>query len=748
VTADLAGRLRAPFSLTRRVPAVLQAESAECGFACLAMIGSYHGFEVDLNFLRAKFGTSARGITLGQLMQTASAIRLTPRALRLEPAGLARLSLPCILHWDLDHFVVLERAGADEIWIVDPAVGRRRLALAEASKHFTGVALELTPAADFAKAHETKTLTLGAFFRSVHNLPSMLLRLLLLSATLQLFALVMPVLTQVAIDNIVISGDLDLLTLLLIAFAGIVLLQVTIGTLRSLLVLYFGAHLQFGWGSRLFHHLLRLPLSFFERRHIADINSRFRSLASIQGLLTTSIVEAVIDGFMTITTIAVMAIYSPILASVTAAAVLLYGLGRLVLYRPMREGSQEALVHGARENGHFLESLRGILAIKSFSREQTRESSWQNQAADSIKASYKVALLGTAQQSANQLIFGFESVLVITLGTMLVVRGELSVGMLVAFLAYKSQFGARAVAFIDRLMEFRLADVHLDRLSDIALTEEEQGLATDGPAELGALDGRLSLKGISFKYSPADAPLLDKVNLEVRAGECIALVGPSGFGKTTLLKVMMGLLRPTEGQVLVDGRDVMSALPGYRRQIAGVMQEDSLLSGSLLDNIAFFDMTPDRERVEECARLAAIHDDIVKMPMGYLTLIGDMGAALSGGQKQRVLLARALYARPRILFLDEATSHLDLATERAIHGALARMSITRVVVAHRQETLAVVDRVVHLADIQGESGRSRRIDAPRSPLDLPVAAHGSGRTPTDAANGQPARPGIAEPINP
>jgi ATP-binding cassette subfamily B protein RaxB len=680
----------------RRVPLVLQSEAAECGLACIAMCANYHGYEVDLGTLRAKLSASLRGVTLAQLMQMSSELNLSPRALRLELVALERLRVPSILHWDLDHFVVLEKVAGNKVWIIDPAIGRRVLTLEETSKHFTGVAMEVTPTQRFKAEKARHALSLGDFFRNARLLRPALLKLFGLSVALQVLAILAPFYTQIIIDQVLAARDHDLLTLLALGFGVVAFLHVSISALRSFIVMYFGAHLQFEWATRLFHHLIRLPMSFFEKRHMGDVVSRFRSLQPIQQLVTTTMVEAVIDGLMATTTLVVMLLYSPLLTLLPVVALLIYAVVRAAVYNYQREAAHESLIKSANENTHFLETLRGMLTIKSFSGEHLRESTWQNRLAESVRTNLRTSGISMAEGILNQFLFGMEAILVVWLGALAIMDGGLSVGMLIAFLAYKTQFTSRAAALIDKFMEYRLASVNLDRLSDIALTEQETGLDVV-PAQTRPIEGRLELRGISFRYAPTDPLILGNVDLHIAAGECVAVVGPSGCGKTTLMKVMMGLLAPESGEILVDGRSLAEVtLRGYRRSIAGVMQEDCLLSGSLADNIAFFNQKPDMQLVERCARVAAVHDDIVAMPMGYFTQVGDMGAALSGGQKQRVLLARALYAQPQMLFLDEATSHLDLPTEARIHEELKKLEITRVVIAHRNETVAIADRVIRL----------------------------------------------------
>jgi ATP-binding cassette, subfamily B, bacterial CvaB/MchF/RaxB len=690
-----------PISLfwRRRVPVVMQSETAECGLACLAMVAGFYGSEYDLSSLRVRLSASLHGVTLAQLMRMATELGFSTRALRAELGALPRLAAPCILHWDLDHFVVLEKVAGDRVWIIDPAIGRRVLPVTEVSKHFTGVALELARSERFQQKVQRSGLTLASFFSKVNGLPANLAKILALSFAIQALSLLAPFFGQLVFDEVIGTGDHDLLTITALGFALLALLTVVISAIRSVVVIFLGSHLQFGWASRLFHHLIRLPLAYFERRAMADVLSRFRSLSAIQNLVASTIVETIIDGMMAVTTLAVMLVYSPALCIVPLVALALYVALRALLYRPQRESATEALQTSAREDGHFLESLRGILAIKSFSREQIRESTWQNRAVDTINARLKQTAYAVGGQIANFAILSIENIVVVWLGARLVLEGHFSIGMLVAFLAYKAQFTLRASALIEKLMEFRLASVHLERLSDIALAEPEP-LHVGGQFELVAPRGALELRQVCFRYSPSDPWVIQNGCLRIAAGECVAVRAPSGTGKTTLIKIMMGLLSPESGQVLIDDIDLAKvSARAFRRHMASVMQDDSLMSGTLADNIAFFDPKPDTDRIRRCAEMAAIHDDIKQMPMQYYTLVGDMGAALSGGQKQRILLARALYSQPRLLFLDEATSHLDPDAERRIHAALAALSITRVMVAHRAETLAIADRVIDLEDI-------------------------------------------------
>jgi ATP-binding cassette subfamily B protein RaxB len=313
-------------------------------------------------------------------------------------------------------------------------------------------------------------------------------------------------------------------------------------------------------------------------------------------------------------------------------------------------------------------------------------------------------------RGAKELVTGLETVLLVYLGARLAIAGDLTIGMLFAFMAWRQQFLEKTTALIETAVNFRLLDLHLQRIADIAHTEPEAGL--DGAASLvpRPVEGRIELRELGFRHGEDEAEILSGVNLSVAPGEFVAITGPSGGGKTTLLKLMLGLLRPTAGQVLLDGRVLDAAgMAAFRASAGVVMQEDQLLAGSIAENISFFDPRPDLDFMRDCARLAGVDEEVMAMPMTYSTLVGDLGAALSGGQRQRILLARALYRRPRVLLMDEGTSHLDVAKEREVNAALARLSITRIVIAHRPETIAAADRVLVLRD-------GRLQEAARAPL--------------------------------
>ncbi|MET0323223.1 MAG: peptidase domain-containing ABC transporter [Duganella sp.] len=682
-----------------RLPLLLQSEASECGLACLAMIASYHGYQTDISELRKQFTVSLKGVTLDQLIVIADGLGLTSRPLRLELDEIASLQMPCILHWDINHFVVLKSVRNHIAVLHDPAVGELRCTLAALSDHFTGVALELAPDFAFRRKAPAPGLQLGHLIGKVVGLKRGLLQVLVLAVGLETIALLLPMLNQWITDEALVSGAHELLTLLCMGIVALGLTQAVIAALRTWIGMYISTSFSLQWMSNVMTHMLRLPIDFFERRHVGDIVNRFNSVRTIERMLTSGMVDALLDGLLALGTLVMMYVYSPALASVTLLAVLLYVGLRWGRYNAVRLANQGLIARQALEQTYFLETVRGVRSIKLFNREHGRRASWVNRLVSVTNADLALQKLNLSFSAAWSLLSSVERGAILWMGAAAVIDNRMTLGMLFAFLSYKEQFSSRLNSLVDRLVDFKMLSIQTERLADIVLAapEEKPGMLTqDVPDDL-----TLALDKVSFRYSASEPPVLLNASLAIAPGTCVAIVGASGQGKTTMMKLMLGILKPGTGQVTLGGLPLQKiGMRKYRDVIATVMQDDHLYAGTLYDNICFFDARPDRAWLERCAQLANVHAEIIDMPMGYHTLVGDMGTVLSGGQQQRVLLARALYKRPRILFLDEATSHLDLGNEAAIAESLAALDITRIMIAHRPQTIAIADRVIRV-----ENGR-------------------------------------------
>ncbi len=698
------------FGLGRRLPVILQTEAAECGLACLAMVLNHHGLVTDLAALRARHLVSMTGMALDTLAGIAHQEQLGTRGLRLDLNELAQLRLPAILHWDLNHFVVLKSVEAGRMVVHDPAFGERRLSLSEASRHFTGVALELWPNPGFEPREEKTRIRLGQLVGQVSGFWPTLARVLMLSLALEVFGLVSPLFMQWVLDHVVVARDTQLLTTLALGFGLLLLVQQGTQLVRSWLLMVINTSVAVQWKTNVFSHMTHLPLSYFQNRHLGDIVSRASSVEVIQRTLTSAFVQALFDGLLVVLTLVLMFVYSPQLAWVALVSVALYLGLRVLWYRPMYAAFEEVIVRDANQSTHFLESVRGMRAIQLFGRQNERKNAWQTLLVGATNAQLKVDKLNVLYSLVRGLLSGGFAILIVWLGTQEIIGNTLTVGMLMAFMAYRSQFEARVTSLIDKAIDLRMLRLHAERLADLVLTPAEprtqrldahalRQASEAGPATDEAASPRLVLDGLRYRYADQGPWVLDGLSLNIEPGEVVALTGRSGCGKTTLVHLLLGTYAPTEGQIRVDQIPLAQwGVERWRSGVATVMQDDSLFAGSISDNICFFDAQPDLERMVQCAQMAALHEDIERMPMAYQTLVGDMGTVLSGGQKQRLLLARALYKRPRVLVLDEATSHLDIESEARVNSAIAALNITRIIVAHRPETIAASQRVIEIRD--------------------------------------------------
>jgi len=686
--------LNLKFVAKRRLPMLLQSEAAECGLACVAMIASFWGYQIDIPSMRRRFSVSMKGANLEGLMQIAHALGLHTRPLKLELEHVGQLKLPCVLHWNMNHFVVLKSVSKTQIQIHDPGVGIRTIPISKFSAHFTGVALEVLPGGNFGARHERQQFNYRDLIGRTTGLAAALGRIILLGVVLQVVALISPVYVQWVVDDALVSADENLITVLGVGFILLVILQSSVSMVRSWFLTALTTGIRFQWFSNVFSHLLRLPLSFFEKRHLGDVLSRFDSINAIQKLIASQIAEGIFDGLLVIVTLVAMGFYNLLLSALALIAVVIYTLMRWIVFRSLRAATAEQIIKAAKQQTIFIESVRGIQAIRLFNGERERHSVWMNLLAEQMNADLRVSKLSISSQTANTLLFGIERVAVIWLGALAVLDGKFSIGMLFAFVSYQDQFNQRVSSLIDKLFDLRIIRIQAERLADIVLTKPEPQ-TQEAEIDVATMKGAIEVRNLSFRYADAEPFIVRDFSLSIPANQSIAITGESGCGKTTLVKILLGVLEANEGEILVDYAPLQHiGLENHRRITAAVMQDDMLFSGSIADNIAFFDPAPNQQHIERCATLASVDHEIKAMPMRYLTLVGDLGTGLSGGQKQRIVLARALYRNPKILILDEATSHLDVVNERLINGAIAKLAMTRIIVAHRPETIAMADRIV------------------------------------------------------
>lgn len=686
------------FSRLRRLPVILQTEGAECGHACLAMISCYFGQKIDLLELRLRFSTSTNGVTLSRLIEVAHQLDISSRAIRVELEDISQLQTPCILHWGMNHFVVLKTVKREFVIIHDPAYGERRVSRSELARKFTGVALELAKGPTFKRKKADPPLSLKDLAGSITGLGSSLLKIFAMAMALELFAILTPQFMQMVIDQVLADGDHNLLVMLGGSFTLMLMLQIFITAWRTWTVTWVSANFNIGWSGNAFRHLLKLPQSYFLKRHLGDLVSRFSAINAIQQVLTTKSVEALIDGLMAIITFVMLLIYSVPMGLITAVAVVIYAFTRYVYFRVFREANLNQIVTTAKQQGALMETMRGIQTVQLHNQQAARSGHFLNMTADVLNNTIAVQRFQLVFDGINGLTTGLQRIGIIWIGAWLALSGRFSAGMLVAFVAYADQFSARANGLVEYVVQLRLLRLQSERVADIVLSQPEGNI--EGTYS-GPIPESLSIcfDDVSYRYSDSDPWVLEGCSFTIRPGESVAIVGQSGCGKSTLARLMTGLLDPERGRIELSGIDLRYlGKIRLRSLMSTVMQDDSLFNGSIAENVCFFDVEASIDGIHDACRFAGLHDEIMRMPMGYQSPIGDMGSSLSGGQRQRLLLARALYRKPKILVLDEATSHLDLINERIVNDHIQRMNILRVVIAHRPETISSCDRVIEIRE--------------------------------------------------
>ena len=682
----------------RRVPVVLQMNQSECGAACLAMILSYHGRSTTLDECRSTCGPGRDGLTAKALAVAARTFGLRVKAYTISLLELKRVQLPAIVHWNFNHFVVVERWTANHVYIVDPSGGRRRLTIEAFDEGFTGVTLSFEPGLQFRSRRKTEASPWRNYFGYMLHTPGVrliLIQVLAASLLLQLIGLAPPVFTKVIVDSVLPHQVGSLMNALGIGIVVLVLSFSVVSYLRSALLIYLRARLDSRLMLGFFEHLLTLPVSYFQRRSSGDLLMRLGSNVTLREMLTSQSVSTVLDTGMVMTylviLLAVAPMYSAIVVSIGLAQVLLVVGTSWRMHNLM----QRDLEAQAKSQSYQVEALGGIAALKASGGEIRALENWTdlffNQLNVSIERSQLSALISTAVAALRILA----PLLLLWVGALYVLNGSMSLGTMLALNTLAVSFLIPLSSLAATGQQLQLVGAHLERIADVIKTEPEQN--PEAVQKAPELIGQLELKNVSFQYDPNASKALQGISFSVEPGQKVALVGRTGSGKSTLAMLLLGLYEATEGEVLWDGQSAKGLdYRSLRSQFGVVLQETSLFSDSIRRNIAFNDPAMPLERVVEAARLAAIHEDIVRMPMGYETLIAENGSALSGGQRQRLALARALAARPAVLLLDEATSHLDTLTERTVDQNLSSLNCTRIVIAHRLSTVWNADLIIVL----------------------------------------------------
>lgn len=677
-----------------KLPVMLQSEIAECGLVCILMVTRFYGYNLSLTSLRERFPSSLAGTSISQLSHIARELEFDAQIKRAPAESIGSFYTPCIAFWGENHFIVISKMGQKSVIIHDPAKGRLKLTLDEFKSGYSGVLLLLEPQQIPSERVEgPRFRNFGRILRIIRPHLRSSFSVLGLCAIVELLSLISPFFLQWSIDKAIKPIKLDLLTTLAIAFISSAVIRGALLIIRDWSLASLNASFVRHWGDEVFRHLINLPLPFFEKRTTGDILSRYTSIQNVQSILSSNLVTSFIDGTVSIIALALIASYSWIFFDAVLFTLIFYTALRMGVYHTLVAANREQITASANQQTAMIEAVRGIATLKLFNFQNHQANKFLALFTKTLNKMVRVKFLSSAARSLAEVSFALCRIIIVIIAGRKIISNQMTVGEMVAALAFVEMFLQKAGAVVDNLIEVRVLELHLERVEDIT----SHSIEITGPCNTITCPESITFENVSFRYSEAEPWILRSFSMNVRNGEAVAITGPSGSGKSTLISLLVGFINPTEGRILIDGRELSEiGLSSFRRICGTVLQSDRLFSGTLIENISFFDDVPDIGRVLEACDFAGIKSEILSFPMGLQTLVGDMGSALSVGQAQRVLLARAIYRKPYLLILDEATSNLDVAKEREISENMSDMKITRIFVAHRPDAVSVADRVVDL----------------------------------------------------
>ena len=674
-------------------PMVFQEEVSECGIVCLAMVLAHFGRHVSLEELRDQTDRHASGITMRTLLKLAQANGLSGTAFRAEPEALKSLARPAILHWDMSHYVVLVSAGRHGIVINDPALGKRNASWREVDKSFTGIAVTFEKSEGFQHKERRQRLRTTQVLGFSPELRRSFLFALALTLVVQAAALIAPRYLQVSVDRVITESQPELLALIAVAFLAVTLCGLAASYLRSLVITAFAARAKALAKSRFVDHLLRLPNDFFARRRPVDVTSRLQSLDAIQDQFSAGAIEATVDAIAVAAALVIVLVAAPTLGGLALLSIVATVVVRQWTHARLMGANRDAIAASMIERSNLLDTVSAIEQLKALGATVVRQQKWMGLLYASTTASEKSGRNYALDELFQSLIPACLRILWLFVAVRMVLGASITIGELFALLAYSNIAFAQSQSLLRGVRDFRLLDVHFERVADVLTAKSDQ---LEPVSHQGSLD--IDVSDVSFNYPQVPHALLAGVSFQIKEGEFIGITGVSGAGKTTLIKLLLGMLSPSHGRVLIGGVDASRLRKSqFASVVTGFLQGDtSLFEGTVLENVTLFDDSPDTSYALEVLSAVRLSEWVETLPNGVNTTLTNP-KQVSGGQLQRIMLARALYQRPRILVLDESTSQLDEATELALMNWISSQAFTCVVVSHRRSVLERASRVLHVS---------------------------------------------------
>jgi ATP-binding cassette, subfamily B, bacterial HlyB/CyaB len=700
VLLDLQSKPEMGEKVIRRFPLVEQAEEMDCGAACLAMICKHYGIPMTLGKLRELANVTTAGATLDSLARVGDSLGFSTRGVQCTYESLLGFQLPFIAHWEGYHYIIVYGISKSHVWVADPAIGFKKMAVEEFERGWSGTCLVFTPGQDMVQLAASRSPWIR-FVGYLKPYKKILLHIFLATFVIQVLGLVPPLIIQNILDGVIVHQNVNLLHLLIVGLVVSSLFTQLMGTIRSFLAGFMVRNLDFAMMSHFFKHTMSLPFSFFAKRKTGDILARFQENQTIRAFLTESTITTILNLLMVFIYFTIMFLYNVKLTLVLIAFVIPIITLTVLATPKVKNFAREAFTASTDAQAFLMETLGGVETVKGMGIERPVRLKWERKYVKALEVQYRAQTFNIWISLVGQILNAATTIAVLWVGASLVLSRELSIGQLIAFNALMGSVLSPLMGLVGLWNLLNDAGVAMERLGDVLDMEPEQK-PQDLPSRvvLPDLQGEIKLEGIYFRYGGEDtAYVLENISLDIKPGELVAIVGRSGSGKTTLAKLLVGFYAPTEGKIVVDGYD-MSVIDKdyYRAQVGYVMQSNLLFSGTIAENIASGEESPDRRRIEEVAKMADAHAFISKLPLGYEQIVGERGMGLSGGQIQRLCIARALYHDPRLLVFDEATSALDTQSESNIMGNMHEIlkGRTAVVIAHRLSTIMRADKILVL----------------------------------------------------
>lgn len=691
----------------KKIKEVYQSEVAECGLASLTMILNYYGKEYSLQHMRDLYLTSLEGVNLEDIINVAEKEGLNALPFNIDIEDLYEIKTPCIAHWDNNHFLVIEKVKKNKVIIVDPSTGKKEISFQEFSKHFTGYICEFEKSLNFSistEKKEVKNSGIKDFIFNLEGLKGNIINIFIVSICVEFFIMFMPLFNKIVVDYVIIEKNKEVLFGLGIGFIMLALFKIISEFFRNYMILFLTTNLQYLFKYHLINKLLKIDLSFLQKRGYGGILSKFDSLEEIRTTLANGLIENLVSGLAIIVTGSLMFYLNSFLFSIVLFFILILFLVKYIVINKIKSKTSDYIEKYSKETGMIIEILKTNEVTKGHAEEDKVFKKWYELFTKTVNSKISLDKTNVKIELFEDFIMDIQKIVIVWLGAGLVIANQISIGVLFAFIAYQLLFTQRVYIFIKNIFEFKLLKIHIDRVNDILIQEDEKNTyGVISKKEINdSIKGKIEIRNLYFKFPNKEDYLFENLNIKIEAGESVVFTGKSGSGKSTLLKIIAGLIPFERGDILIDGMNIKDiGLSEYRKKIGLVLQsEEQLYSATVKDNITLFKENALLEDIYIAAKKACIHEEIIDKRMRYETIIGDFGNTFSGGQIQRLILARALYRKPKILFIDEGTSALDIGLEKEIIENLKKENMTRISVAHREESIKLADRVIDISKLK------------------------------------------------